>query len=325
MATAGCLWMHNYTNKMSEPHQRQQSGKLRKSARRSVLAVHKEYKQQPKDPKPGVLNAKLLSSSNADEEEDIYLQTPCRLCKLRIDILKQVAEGYGITDPKAVDPDWRQTWNIGSWAIGSDVSLSINVIQPNIAGCWVGVTNVRREILDLKAENYMAYNLQSSKCTIVSNSSDVQVQGRWSLDLANSLIEEGIANENQIKITGGLNICQSKIFCWVLVSDRSTYMCNLTKESVSIISKYIPDWAADIEETNASGSISIKIKSEQNDATQLILSSNGAVQYQGSSRYLTQLPNALSTAIRNMVKSIHLAAFIDSLEYTLCKDLQLEL
>lgn len=298
---------------MLEPHQRKQSGKLRKVSRQSIVAGQQHY-SIISTVASGIDNAQPLDTIDPDDELKVYRQTPTTLCNYRIKILKQMALGYGVNTENSVCATWRKTWNIGAWRIGNKVSLSINLIQPNISSSWINIASPDIDRVQQIANDYNSYKLPSSSCKVIVNNNDVQVQGRWSLDLVDTLTNENTINDKQVSIAS-LNIGQTKLFCWLVIDKSSIYLCTLTKDSLSILIRYIPSWCADIEEVSTGGSISLKIKSTDNDATQLIIGSSGTVQYQGTTKYLSKLPEALSIALRSVAVSVHLQPFLDSMEY----------
>lgn len=300
---------------MSEPHQRTRSGKLRQASRRAPPQVDTQSRRQSTALPQGIRAHNQIEADDIDDTVDTHQQTPTHLTRQRIAILNKVMAGYTGKEDVAVDPTWRNSWCIGVWHVGSSVTVSINILQPNVAGCWVTISKCSQQIISARAEAYNSIGLRSSTCRATYSRGNVQVQGRWSLNLADDLIDEGLIDESNVEIAG-LNICQSSIYLWVLVGPDSKYLCSLTMGSLGIITRYIPDNCSDIEEVSACGSISLKIKGTTNDATQLSVTSTGAVQYQGGTRYLTELPRALSTALGRTMESVHREPFLSSLHYT---------
>jgi hypothetical protein len=84
----------------------------------------------------GIENAVELVCKHNEDEYSTYLQTPTDLCNTQVEILEKITAGCSITDPNAIDRSFRKTWNIGAWHIGNKISISINIKQPNISGCW---------------------------------------------------------------------------------------------------------------------------------------------------------------------------------------------
>lgn len=303
---------------MPEPHQRVQSGKLRKSGRSASVDIDTKITKLSTVVNTGIENSTPVEAIDYDDELSIYKQTPTDLCDYQIGILQKIATGFGVDTYDSIDKSWRCTWNIGAWQIGDTVSISINIMQPNIAGCWANISNTSILLVKNIAQTYIDHNLPRSKCTVDGRDTKVQLKGRWTPHVIDTLLKNKEIVHTQVSISN-LNITQSKIFCWVLIGKESTYMCRLTKESLHIIVKYIPDWAIDIDEVNAGGSISLKIKStdSDNDATQLTINDSGSIQYQGTSKYLVELPSALAIAIKSMMVSVHVRSFLNSLEYKL--------
>jgi hypothetical protein len=215
-----------------------------------------------------------------------------------------------------MDSSWRRVWNIGTWSIGKKVSLSINMMQPNIANCWVNISNGDEATIRQLANEYNSYNLERSICKVQGGGNSVQIQGRWSLVIADRLINEGLITKDDITIAT-LNVTQSRLFCWLIVDTGSEYICSFTRESANIMSRYLPDWCSDIEETSAGGNISIRMRNPKvrNDASQLQISSAGYLQYNGRRESLGKLYESVYISIHRIVESIHLKSFLDSLEY----------
>lgn len=301
---------------MSEPHQRIRSGKLRKSSRR--VSDSAEYRKvlEKRTVYTGIENATELVPKDVEEEYATYLQTPTDLCNSQIKILEQVALGYGITDTNAIDPCLRRTWNIGTWHIGSKASISINLRQPNIANYWVNIRKVDIATVESIARIYTSTNLARSTCSVVGSGTDSQVKGRWTPNVVDTLLERRLITEDDVEIIG-LNICQSTLFCWMILSTGSRYLCLLTKESVDILVRYLPDWCVDITETSSGGSVALKLRNPPivNDASHLSVSDSGGLQYQGRSENIRKLAEALSMSIHSTVSSVHFRLFLDSFEY----------
>lgn len=297
-----------------EPHQRTQSGKLRR-AKPATIPKNNSRHTADTIQKPGIENSRELVEPDIDDEIDTYYQTPDTLCDLRKELLGRIAEGFGICKDDAIDPLWRNTWTIGTWILAGRITLSAAIMQPNITGSWVNINDMDKAHSRIVASEYTKHNLPKSVCRVIDNGSSGQIQGRWSLDLADRLIKDGTTTRSMISIANVV-ACQSSLFFWMILADSNVYLCRPTRDTINILFKYLPEWCMDIEEVSAGRTVSLKIKGIDNDASQLIISSTGSIRYQGKDRYLTKLPLALSTAIRDIMVSVHLQQFIDSLEYT---------
>lgn len=300
---------------MSEPHQRVRSGKLRPASKYGETSDRKRLYEK-RIVHTGVENATELVHNDNDDEYATYLQTPTTLCKTQVDILREIASGYGINRADCIDEDSRKTWNIGTWHVGDKLSICINLRQPNIWGCWANIHKIEYSIVNNLAQHYTNQELQSSKCRVSLIRSGVQVQGRWVPLLIDTLIEQGHITKNNVNITI-LTIGQSALFCWIVLSTGSKYLCYLTKESINIITRYIPEWCMSMDEASSGGSTTLKIRRPdiENDASQLSISDTGALSYQGRIENIKKLPEALKIAIDRTMESIHLPSFLDSLEY----------
>lgn len=317
---------------MNEPHQRTQSGKLRRANIYSDNTRRAQHKQQHKHILIGVENADTIEDVDPDDEVQLFHQTPTTLTDTQIKILKSVAEGLGIKDEKCIDKKWRRTWNIGAWCVDKTISISANVIQPNIAGMWANIEGIDVKTVQDISDKYMSYNLEKSAATVTSSSRVVGIKGRWTPYIIDSLYSAELIKPEEIEITY-VNITQSRLFFWVIVGDGNEYLCTPSSDTVELISNYIPEWAFDIMETNAGGGLSIKLQgsrqvqdargrrgSIKSNSTQLSLNSLGWLQMVGSERNTKSLYEALAIAIRSLMKSLHLAAFMESLEYKIPKE-----
>lgn len=300
---------------MSEPHQRVQSGKLRRPSRQNKSKCFNGRICQQQEILNGIENAISLEHNEWDEDILVYQQTPTSLTNLHVSILSKIALGYGIENISNIDRNWRRTWNIGSWSIGNKVCISINVMQPNIANCWAVVNGVSREKVEAMASEYTSINLANSACKI-SGINSISIQGRWTLTLLDRLISENLITEDQYKITG-INITQCKLFCWVILNTNSEYFCTLSEDSIEILTKYLPDWCSDICEPNAANNITLRIRNpiNPNDASQLAITTTGNLQYTGKLDNIDKLSKALSIAIESTIKSKHIKLFLESLQY----------
>ena len=151
---------------MSQPHQRVQSGKLRKTSKRNSQLRNSKLSKEVSNVYIGIENATHISQTEDYEDYLIHLQTPNKLTSLQVDILSDIILGWGGNINEDIDPTWRLTWNIGTWSIGKNVSLSINMIQPNIANAWINVSNVSENVLKDLAFEYNSYNLERSICKV---------------------------------------------------------------------------------------------------------------------------------------------------------------
>lgn len=293
---------------MAEPHQRTKSGKLRRpqKAKRAV--------RQQRERHSGILHAGPLEEVHTDDEDEVYRQTPTDLCMLRHRILSKVAAGFGLDPASAVDKSWRRTWTIGAWKIGDSVTVCIAMMQPNVASAWVNISGVNVQSVMSAAEGYNSLCLPKSTCRVETSQGRARIQGRWSLDLASDLVASSAVKDSDVTVTS-LNVSQATLFAWVAVGSDNVYLCTLTKESLKILVRYLPPWCADFEEVAVNGAVSLKVRGSNADATQLVIGSGGSVQYQGTPAHLRMLPSAMCISIRATMESVHMAQFMDSLEY----------
>jgi hypothetical protein len=303
---------------MEEPHQRVQSGKLRLAPKKNFGTFASQSSQTQNIVYLSLQNASDLEVPNIDDSHDAYTQSPTSLSPIQCELLQKIASGYGIAPEIAIDPDWRRTWNIGTWCIGGQVSLSINLMQPNIASSWVGINIGKDNRLMSIIDKYNELNLSKSKCRKTDTSYGCQLQGRWAIVVADRLISDGIIKKEDIDIQS-LNITQSRLFCWLIVGNKSKYYCTFTKESIDVLVKYIPDWCSSMTEATAAQNTTFRLKNpvNSNDSTQLSITTQGWMQNTGKSTNLTKLHEAISIAFKDMVKSVYLKSFIDSLQFQL--------
>lgn len=319
---------------MNEPHQRTQSGKLRRGNAYKDTTTRPQDKQHHKHIYIGVENAGDIDDIDPDDELQLYSQTPTTLSNTQISILRMVAEGLGIKDNDCIDATWRRTWNIGAWCIGGRISVSSNLVQPNVSGMWANVRGVDHSTVQVLSDKYLSYQLEKSAATVKSSSNLAELKGRWTPYMIDSLYDLGAARPEDVTITYA-NLTQSRLFFWVLIDDDAEYLCTPSQETVNLISRYIPEWAFDITETNAGGGLSIKLDGERQieiakrlgieertTSTQISINSTGWVQFVGSEFCAKDLYEALATSIRSLMHSPHLTTFMDSLEYKVPKESQ---
>lgn len=306
-------------NQLNEPHQRTQSGKLRTSSKQPSNNTSGKVQIRKEIVYTGVENATKLGDNDPDDEMATYYQTPTELCNIQVDILRQMAKGYGVDHENCIDTSLRRTWNIGAWHIGNNMSISINLRQPNIFLFWASIRKVDVDVVESIASKYNAEKLERSSCLVKGYGTTCQVQGRWTPYVIEELKAKGYITDNKPEIIN-LNIGQTSLFCLVVMNTGSKYLGRLTKESVTIIVRYLPEWCKDIAETNSGGATTLRISDNSgiNDATQLTISDMGDLQYQGKPNNLEKLPKALSIAIHNMIKkNIHTKLFMESLKYSI--------
>lgn len=317
---------------MSEPHQRTQSGKLRRgNAYKEPSSTHHEHYQH-KHIYVGVENVGSVEDIDPDDELQLYQQTPTTLTDTQIRILSQITKGLGIKDPQCIDKEWRRTWNIGGWCVGKCISISANIIQPNIAGMWANIRNVDLQTVQTICTKYKSYGLEKSAATAKASNNLVEVKGRWTPYVVDSLYSVNAVRPEQVEITYA-NITQSRLFFWVLVGNDAEYLCTPSQDTLNLLSRYIPDWAFDVTETNAGGGLSIKLSGKRQieiakkegkegklTSTQISVNSVGWIQFTGSEYCIEDLYNALATSVRSLMCSVHLTTFMESLEYKAPKD-----
>lgn len=301
---------------MEEPHQRVQSGKLRKSSKQKNDDSSTKKIYEKRIVYIGIENATKLLPLDLEDEYATYLQTPTILSNSQVELIGRIALNYGISSTDEIDRDWRRTWNIGAWHIGNKLSISINLKQPNISNCWINISNVDIDRVQQLATKYSSERLSKSTCKVVVGNKKVQIQGRWALNIADDLLLENLITRENIEISS-INIGQTRLFCWIVANTGSKYICFLTKDSIDIIIRYIPEWCMDMSEANSGGSTTLKLRSPPivNDSTQLSISELGWLQYQGRSENIGRLSKALSMALQSTITSIHLKLFLESLEY----------
>lgn len=301
---------------MSEPHQRVKSGKLRKANNYNIDSIQQNKQYEKRIVYTGIENATQLSVNEPEDEYSTYLQTPTDLCSIQMNILRRVASGYGISYLDSIDSSFRRTWNIGAWHIGSKLSISVNLRQPNITSCWANVQKTNMNKIEQLAQYYRSQNLTKSKCIITGSEVKGQIKGRWTPYIIEKLLQDNLIQKDNVQIIG-LVLGQTSLFCWIVLNTKSRYLCLLTKESIDTIVKHIPDWCKDINEATSGGSIALKINnpSIENDATQLTITETGGLQYQGRPENMDKLSEALQIAISNTINSKYLNLFLDSLEY----------
>lgn len=317
---------------MDEPHQRTQSGKLRRANVYSESTRGEQNKSRHKHILVGAENVSHVEDVDPDDEIQLFYQTPTMLTETQITVLKDVAEGIGINKENCIDKNWRRTWNIGAWCVGRAMSISANMIQPNVAGMWANIENIDISSVQEISNKYMAYNLEKSAATVKASSRLVEVKGRWTPYIIDSLYSANLAQSEQVEITY-VNVTQSRLFFWVLVNNEHEYLCTPSSDTIELISRYIPEWTFDIMETNAGGGLSIKLegsrqakdakekgKMKKSNSSQLSINSMGWLQFVGSERSVKSLYEALAIAIRSLIHSVHLTTFMESLEYKIPKE-----
>lgn len=133
---------------MVEPHQRTQSRKLRKPTRQyAVLSSSEDSHHLSSKTTPGLANATALDDIDYEEVLEIHRQTPTPLTDNHVRIMSEMARGYGCSDDKCIDKEWRRTRNIGIWHLGTELSISANIMQPNIHNSWAKITSCRLDII----------------------------------------------------------------------------------------------------------------------------------------------------------------------------------
>lgn len=317
---------------MAEPHQRTKSGKLRRANIYSENIREGQQRQQHKRILVGAENADSIEDVDPEDELQMFQQTPTTLSDTQVSVLKDVAEGLGLKGDDYIDRNWRRTWNIGAWCVSRSVSISANLMQPNIAGMWANIQNTDAHIINKIADKYRSFNLERSKATVKASSRVVELKGRWTPYILDSLYTAELIRPEQVEITY-VNITQSRLFFWVIVEDKAEYLCTPSYDTLELISRYLPKWAFDVCETSAGGGLSIKLKGsrqiedakkrdmgEKTTSTQLSINSIGWLQCTGSEVSVRSLYEALATAIRSLMHSIHLTTFMQSLEYKIPKD-----
>jgi hypothetical protein len=320
---------------MSEPHQRTQSGKLRRGNIYKAIGTRQQAKQEHKHIYIGVENATSVEEVDPDDELQLYHQTPTILTDTQISIFRKIATGLGIKEDNCIDNGWRRTWNIGTWCIGKRISVSANIVQPNLAGMWANIEGLDASTVRPICDAYKSYGLEKSSATLTATSKLVELKGRWTPYILDSLYSAGATTPGNVKITY-VNITQSRLFFWVIVEDEGEYLCTPSQETIDLISRYIPEGAFDITETNAGGGLSIKLRGDKQveiakrqgiepkmTATQISISSVGWVQFTGSEYCVQDLYEVLATSVYSVMHSPHLTAFMDSLEYRIPKETQI--
>ena len=243
------------------------------------------------------------------------MQTPTSLSSTHVSILTEIAKECGIYSDSAINRNWRNTWNIGTWCIGSQVSASINIMQPNTAGSWINIVCNRYDDFNSIIDKYSKYPLQGSTCSATKTSSGYQIKGRWAFHALDELNSLGIIKKESIDIAS-VHTCQSRIFIWLLVGRNSEYLCTLTQSSIVLLAKYIPDWCFDNKESSAQN-ITLRIKDpiKVNDASQLSISTAGWIQFNGRPDNVAKLYGAVAYSLREIMKSRFVKSFLESLHY----------
>lgn len=300
---------------MSEPHQRSRSGKLGKPTKQNKLSQSSNQTYIDDQSNPGIENASVLTPADDETELEQYCQTPTTLTGLHISILQELQIGYGALDNQGINDEWRRTWNIGAWTIKDKMCISANIMQPNIANCWVDIKDIDISIVQKYADKLLAFGLPKSTCKVTGINS-IKVQGRWSLTLAQMLLDDNLIGRDKLQVSN-LNICNSRIFFWIILATGSEYLCTLTLTSVELLSRYLPDYCYCISEVNSANNTSIRIKNPTvaNDASQLTINKAGFIQYNGKSQNMKRLSEGLSISIHRIIKSPFLKSFLQSLEY----------
>jgi hypothetical protein len=309
---------------MDEPHQRVRSGKLRKAYTQPGSSRESTQQQQHRRILVGIESATPIDPLDPDDERALYAQTPTSLTDTQVDILNDVAKGLGLNDPTCIDKEWRRTWNIGAWHVGRTVSISANIIQPNVCNVWANITTINASTIKAMSTHFSSMDLERSKCSVIHTGSLIQLKGRWTPHLLDSLYTAKVITPKSVDMTY-VNITHSRLFFWVIIDEGHKYLCTPSKDTAQFISRYLPNWSFDVEETSAGGSLSIKLektcsndqnpKSRANNSSQLTVSSIGWLQYVGRRESVAKVYEALAIAIRSIVHSPHLPAFMESLEY----------
>ena len=308
---------------MSEPHQRTQSGKLRKSSKQNKDLS--EIKQKDKqERKSGIENATVFYYDNITEERDNYnneienyFQSPCILTDIHVSILGKIATGFNLDPEKVIDKTWRKTWNIGTWMLKNKLFFSFNLVQPNISGCWADIDSnlVSLNTINNYADMYKRLNLPNSSCK-ATGVNTIKIQGRWTIHSVQKLIDDNIIELKDVRYSS-INIGNTKLFILVKLQTGSEYLCNLTSESLDTLIKYLPNSCRHIQEVSSGGGTSIRVKNPEtaNDSLQLTIDTFGSVRYNGKLENLYTVTQGLYASITELVASKRLKLFLNSLEY----------
>lgn len=301
---------------MEEPHQRTRSGKLVKASKKNIDYGTRKKFQERKIVSVGIQGATSIDQQDDDDEYATYVQTPSTLTTMHVELLSRMTKGYGITSNTSIDINWRKTWNIGSWNVGNKIWVTVGMKQPNISSSWATIKHSDIKKVDEVANTFRSENLDKSTCSTKGTDSMMQLQGRWTLHLIAECLAKGIVNPSNIEITS-LNISGSRIFFWVVFQDSCPYLCFITNSSIDIIIKYLPDWVGDIKEPTSAGSLKIILKNPPivNDSSSLSINTDGWLSFNGRPENLEKLCQALSITLHDIMKSVHLKQFLNSLVY----------
>jgi hypothetical protein len=157
--------------------------------------------------------------------------------------------------------------------------------------------------------------LEESSAAITASNRVVEIKGRWTPYILDSLYFTVLLTPDQVEIIY-VNITQSRLFFWVIAGDGEEYLYTLSSDTIELISREIPPWAFDVMETNAGGGLSIKLegkrqaedaerkgKTKKSNSTQLSINSVGWLQLVCSERSVKSLYEALTIALRAVIHS----------------------
>lgn len=250
-----------------------------------------------------------------DDEVDASIQYPMgALTNTQEKYMNSFLRGITGHTEVSLDINSRHIHTIGVWVLEEPhITVSCTLLQPNIT---TASTHLRYSNIDSIMEHIKTKfpSSEHGQPSVKRPKRNVQMFGRFTIPLADSLLEHGILRQDQISCSNIVLSNTQPIF--VVVADDGVYECRLTHTSCSMMMKTCPANVGISPATQSSQNYSFRsrdITEGTGTGPTITIHRSGTLQYQGKPDTTYAVGSCFKECIMSIMLSKHASQFINSL------------
>lgn len=250
-----------------------------------------------------------------DEETDTSIQYPMKaLTRTQEKYISAFLRGITGDNEISLDINTRRIHTIGIWELNEPhITISCTLLQPNIT---TASTHLRYSNIDIITEHIKTRfpSSEHGQPSVKRPKKNVQMFGRFTIPLADSLLDHGILQQSQISCSNIVLSNTQPIF--IVITDDGVYECRLTHTSCSIMMRICPPDVGISPATQSSQNYSFRSRSITEGigtGPTITIHRSGTLQYQGKPDMVYAVTSCFRECIINVILSRHASQFINSL------------
>jgi hypothetical protein len=222
----------------------------------------------------------------------------------------------GITQESNIDVDinHRAIYCIGSWKSQDNrILVSCSILQPNIANGTVHLKGI--SVNTVQEHSTRVFPVHDGKGPSISVPNfNPQLQGKYAISLADSLIAHNLVKENLV--SWSLIVLSQTQPLFVISAPEGVFECRLTHDSCKILEEVAPSHVGISHSRSTSQSFSFRNRGHASgggSGPSVTIHTSGTLQYQGKPTNAYIVAKCFKDCIYTVMESRSVSRFINSL------------